>query len=219
MTCSESRAAIIKVGSVGYVLFFYLFLRGITTYEYVVAMRTQSEPPGPSVEGGDQQSLPSSPTSSAVTAISGRSSVGMGLQYKGAWCTPPRIFMNHQDEIVPHLEPGRLPSTVDLDRIVQSDRGKKAPQRPIRISAWKLAKLDSHEAIKAGAKARASSSILRPIGSRPHPYDGDHMSSTTMSSSTSTRHGYYESQAGTSRLSPAKSSYPPSRASRDDTDT
>lgn len=71
-------------------------LQGITTYEYVVAMRTQSEPPGPSLDGGDQQSLASSPTSSAVTAISGKSSLGMGLQYKGAWCTPPRIFMDHQ---------------------------------------------------------------------------------------------------------------------------
>lgn len=58
-------------------------------------MRTLSEP-GPSEDGGEQQSLPSSPTSSAVTAISGRSSVGMSLQYKGAWCTPPRIFMDHQ---------------------------------------------------------------------------------------------------------------------------
>ncbi|XP_057794721.1 protein S-acyltransferase 21 [Salvia miltiorrhiza] len=207
----------------GELFFFHIILirKGITTYEYVVAMRTQSEPPGPSVDGGDQQSLPSSPTSSAVTAMSGRSSVGMGLQYKGAWCTPPRIFMDHQDEIVPHLEPGRLPSTVDPDHFIQSDRGKKASQRPIRISAWKLAKLNSHEAIKAGAKARASSSVLRPIGSRPHPYDGDHLSSTTMSSPTSMRHGYYETnaRAGTSRLSPAKSSYPPSRASRDDTDT
>lgn len=59
-------------------------------------MRSQSEPPGPSVDGGDQQSLPSSPASSAVTAMSGRSSVGVGLQYKGAWCTPPKIFMDHQ---------------------------------------------------------------------------------------------------------------------------
>ena len=59
-------------------------------------MRTQSEPPGPSIGGGDQLSLPSSPTSSAVTAISGRSSVGMGLQIKGSWCTPPRIFMDQQ---------------------------------------------------------------------------------------------------------------------------
>lgn len=75
------------------------FLQGITTYEYVVAMRTQSEPPG-SGDGGDQQSSPSSPASSAVTAMSGRSSVGMGLQYKGAWCTPPRIFMDHQVTVI-----------------------------------------------------------------------------------------------------------------------
>lgn len=73
-----------------------VFLQGISTYDYVVAMRTQSEPPGPSVDGGDQQSLQSSPVSSAVTAISGRSLHGMGLQYKGAWCTPPRIFMDQQ---------------------------------------------------------------------------------------------------------------------------
>ena len=74
---------------------YFILLQGITTYEYVVAMRAQSEPPGPSVDGGDLPSFPSSPTSSAVTAISG-SSVGKGLQYKGAWCTPPRIFMDHQ---------------------------------------------------------------------------------------------------------------------------
>lgn len=73
-------------------------MQGITTYEYVVAMRTQSEPPGPSIDGMDQQSLQSSPTSSAITAMSGRSSHGHGpsLQHKGAWCTPPRIFMDQQ---------------------------------------------------------------------------------------------------------------------------
>ncbi|XP_071925342.1 protein S-acyltransferase 21 [Coffea arabica] len=209
----------------GELFFFHIILirKGITTYEYVVAMRTQSEPPGPSIDGEEQQSLPSSPTSSAVTAISGRSSLGKGLQYKGAWCTPPRIFMDHQDEIIPHLEPGRLPSTVDPDAL-QADKGKKVAQRPVRISAWKLAKLDSNEAIKAGAKARASSSVLRPVSSRHHQHDGDHLSSTNMSgksSPTSTNQGFYErnARAGTSRLSSTKSSYPPSLASREDIET
>ncbi|KAL6549172.1 hypothetical protein OROHE_009017 [Orobanche hederae] len=211
----------------GELFFFHIILirKGITTYEYVVAMRTQSEAPGPSVDGGEQQSLPSSPTSSAATAISGRSSAGKGLQYKGAWCTPPRIFMDHQDEIVTHLEPGRLPSTVDPDALESDNKGKRVTQRPIRISAWKLAKLDSNEAIRAGAKARASSSVLRPIGSKPHNCDHpDYMSSTTMSgknSPVSARQGYYETnaKASNSGLSPNKSSYPPSRASRDETDT
>ncbi|KAK3010628.1 hypothetical protein RJ639_012331 [Escallonia herrerae] len=208
----------------GELFFFHIILirKGITTYEYVVAMRTQSEPPGPSVDGGDQQSMQSSPTSSAVTAISGRSSLGMGLQYKGAWCTPPRIFMDHQieqDEIVPHLEPGRLPSTVDPDAIQPPDKGKKLPQRAVRISAWKLAKLDSNEAVKAGAKARASSSVLRPVSSRRQPYDADQLSSANMSgrsSPTSTYQGFSERNA---RAATSKSSYPPSRASREDIET
>ncbi|XP_061372818.1 protein S-acyltransferase 21 isoform X2 [Gastrolobium bilobum] len=209
----------------GELFFFHMILirKGITTYEYVVAMRTLSEPPGPSVDGGEQHSLPSSPTSSAVTAISGRSSVGMSLQYKGAWCTPPRIFMDHQDEIIPHLEPGRLPSTVDPDAIQPPDKGKKLNQRPVRISAWKLAKLDSNEAAKAAAKARASSSVLRPISSRSHAYDVDHLSSSNVSgrSSPISNQGFHNKYdtAGTSRLSPSKSSYPPSQASKEDIDT
>ncbi|XP_030535518.1 protein S-acyltransferase 21 [Rhodamnia argentea] len=206
----------------GELFFFHMILirKGITTYEYVVAMRTQSEAPGPSV-GGDLQSLPSSPTGSAVTAVSGRSSLGKGLQYRGAWCTPPRIFMDNQDEIIPHLEPGRLPSTVDPDAAQPSDKGRKMPQRPVRISAWKLAKLDSKEAIKAGAQARASSSVLRPVSSRHHAYDADHLSSSNISgrsSPVSSDLGFHNrnARAGTSR---AKSSYPPSRTSREDTET
>lgn len=206
----------------GELFFFHMILirKGITTYEYVVAMRTQSEAPGPSV-GGDLQSLPSSPTGSVVTAVSGRSSLGKGLQYRGAWCTPPRIFMDNQDEIIPHLEPGRLPSTIDPDATQPSDKGRKMPQRPVRISTWKLAKLDSKEAIDAGAKARASSSVLRPVSSRHHPYDADHLSSSNISGRSSpvtSDLGFHNrnARAGTSR---AKSSYPPSRTSREDTET
>ncbi|KAL5557689.1 hypothetical protein UlMin_033900 [Ulmus minor] len=218
---SISFLAIVPLGEL---FFFHMILirKGITTYEYVVAMRAQSEPPGPSIDGGDlHQSLPSSPTSSAVTAISGRSSLGMTLQYKGAWCTPPRIFMDQQmqDEIIPHLEPGRLPSTVDPDAVPQPDKGKKIPQRVPRISAWKLAKLDSNEAIKAAAKARASSSVLRPISS----HHADYISSSSVSgrsSPISTDQGFHNrnGRAGTSRISP-KSSYPPSRASREDVES
>ncbi|KAK9053474.1 hypothetical protein SSX86_030108 [Deinandra increscens subsp. villosa] len=201
----------------GELLFFHIILirKGITTYEYVVAMRTQSEPPGPSLDGLDQQSLQSSPTSSAVTAMSGRSSHGHGLslQHKVAWCTPPRIFMDQQDEVIPHLEPGQLPSTIDPDAVQPPDKGKKLPQRPVRISAWKLAKLDSNEAIKAGAKARASSSVLRPLGSKHNPNDPDHLSSSNLSIISSTNSTTHH------KRSRSKNSYPPSRASREDTET
>ncbi|XP_077246931.1 putative protein S-acyltransferase 19 isoform X2 [Tasmannia lanceolata] len=205
----------------GELFFFHILLmrKGITTYEYVVAMRTQSEPPGPSVNE-DPQSLPSSPISSVATALSGGSS--LGLQYKGAWCTPPRIFVDHQDEVIPHLDPGRVPSTVDPDAIESSERGKRLPKRPVRISAWKLAKLDSNEAVRAAAKARASSSVLRPIRSR-HQYDTDQCSSGNISGRSSTIGtdlGFNkDARMGSVRSSPLKTSYPPSRASRDDIET
>lgn len=134
------------------------------------------------------------------------------------------LVLDKQDEIIPHLEPGRLPSTVDPDAVQPlSDKGKKLNQRPVRISAWKLAKLDSNEATKAAAKARASSSVLRPISSRPHAYDVDHLSSSNVSgrsSPISNHQGFHNKYdtAGTSRLSPSKSSYAPSQASKDDMD-
>ncbi|XP_044511919.1 protein S-acyltransferase 21-like [Mangifera indica] len=205
----------------GELFFFHMILmrKGITTYEYVVAMRTQSEPPGQSIDEGDQQSLQTSPTGSAVTAASGRSSLGMSLQYKGTWCTPPRVFMDHQDEIIPHLEPGRLPSTVDPDAMGPAEKGKKLPQRPVRISAWKLAKLDSNEAMKAAAKARASSSVLRPINSQHHPYDTDNLSSSNVSMRSSPMSNHQGFQSRNTRSGKSKSSYPPSRASREDSET
>ncbi|CAA6655838.1 unnamed protein product [Spirodela intermedia] len=199
----------------GELFFFHILLirKGITTYEYVVAMRAQSEaPPGPSA-GGDQQSLPPSPISSVATGMSGGSSIG--LQYRGAWCTPPRVFVDRPDEIVPHLEPGRVPSTVDPDAVDPSEKGKAAPpKRPVKISAWKLAKLDSGEALKAAAKARASSSVIRPVGSHRR-YDTDNCSSgaaSSRSSSISVDVLHLRSS------SPMKSSYPPSLTSREDLD-
>lgn len=134
-----------------------------------------------------------------------------------------RILKLHvQDEIIPHLEPGRLPSTVDPDT-VEADKERQMPHRQVRISAWKLAKLDSKEAIKAGVKARASSSVLRPVNSRNHPYDAETLSSAMSgkSSPASSNHGYFErnAKAETSRISPSRSSYPPSHASREDTET
>nr|TKW06182.1 hypothetical protein SEVIR_7G225700v2 [Setaria viridis] len=195
----------------GELFFFHMILirKGITTYEYVVAMRAQSEPPGPSVND-DQQSLASSPMSSAPTAFSGSS---FARHYKGAWCTPPRIFID-QDEIIPHLEPGRVPSTVDPDTTDPAERAKNLPKRPVRISAWKLAKLDSNEAMKAAAKARASSSVLKSINARnQYEADSDNLSSRSSVISADTGLHRYPRSGGNSQYMP---SYPHSRASADD---
>lgn len=113
---------------------------------------------------------------------------------------------------------------MDPDAVQQPDKGKKISQRVPRISAWKLAKLDSSEAIKAAEKARASSSVLRPISSQHHGYNADYLSNSSISgksSPVSTDHGFHNrnARAGTSKLSPSRSSYPPSRASREDSET
>ncbi|KAL6287058.1 hypothetical protein ACE6H2_011448 [Prunus campanulata] len=198
--------------------FFHMILirKGITTYEYVVAMRVMSEERGQYVDeafNNFANSFRNSPTGSATTGLSGGSS--LGLQYKGAWCTPPRVFVDYQDEVVPHLEPGMVPSTIDPDATGITEREQKGPKRPVRISAWQLAKLDSSEAMRAAAKARASSSVLRPLD-KP---DLELSSSGNMSvrSSVSTDTGANKEIKNELRLS--RNSFAPSQGSRDEYET
>jgi len=121
---------------------------------------------------------------------------------------------------VPHLEPGMLPSTVDPDAAGFAERGQKMPKRPVRISAWKLAKLDSQEAVRAAAKARASSSVLRPVDSH-RPLDAELSSSGNLSirSSMSTDTGINKETKYELRLSPVRNSIVPSQGSRDEYET
>ncbi|OVA05569.1 zinc finger protein [Macleaya cordata] len=199
--------------------FFHIILirKGITTYEFVVAMRAMSEAPAGASVDEEMPNILYSPTGSATTGLSGGSS--LGLQYKGAWCTPPRVFVDYQDEVIPHLEPGMVPSTVDPDAAPLAEGGNKLSKRPVRISAWKLAKLDSNEAIRAAAKARASSSVIRPVDNRRLP-DPDMSSSENMScrSSMSTDVGGIKDTKSELKLSPLGNSYAPSYGSRDDYD-
>ncbi|KAL5977487.1 hypothetical protein ACLOJK_021834 [Asimina triloba] len=178
---------------------------GLTTYEYVVAMRAMSEPPEGSVTD-DNQNVLYSPTASATTGLSGRSSLSQ--QYKAAWCTPPRVFADDQDEVIHHLDPGIIPSIANPDASGFTDRGNKLPKRPIKRSAWKLAKLDPNEAMKAAAKARASSSVLRPLGSSQ--LSQANASSSSRHSNVSTEFGINNEMKNDMKLSPAVHSCPPS---------
>ncbi|GFY97874.1 DHHC-type zinc finger family protein [Actinidia rufa] len=196
----------------GELFFFHMILirKGITTYGYVVAMRAMSEAPAGASVDEEQPTLLYSPSGSATTGFSGGSSLGM--QYKGAWCTPPRVFVDYQEEVVPHLEPGMIPSTVDPDAA-----GNKVTKRPVRISAWKLAKLDSTEAVRAAAKVRASSSVLRLVDNRPM-LDPELSSSDNLSvvSSMSTDMGVTKDTKNELRISPLRSSFGLSQGSWDE---
>ncbi|KDP30428.1 hypothetical protein JCGZ_16667 [Jatropha curcas] len=204
----------------GELFFFHMILirKGITTYEYVVAMRAMSEAPAGASVDEELPNIPYSPTGSATTGFSGGSS--LGLQYKGAWCTPPRVFVDYQDEVVPHLEPGMVPSTVDPDAAGVAERGNRLPKRPVRLSAWKLAKLDSTEAMRAAAKARASSSVLKPVDNHRLP-DPECSSSGNMSirSSVSTDTGPNKEIKNDLKLATLGNSFAPSQGSRDEYET
>ncbi|XP_073058172.1 probable protein S-acyltransferase 19 [Primulina eburnea] len=204
----------------GELFFFHMILvrKGITTYEYVVAMRAMSEAPvGASVDE-EPPNILYSPSGTATTGFSGGSS--LGLQYKGAWCTPPRVFVDYQEEVAPQLGPGMVPSTVDPDATGVGDARNKAQKKGVRISAWKLAKLDSSEAVKAAAKARASSSILRPVDNRQLP-DSELSSSENVSvrSSMSTETGGNKDVRNELTLSPLRNNFAPSQGSRDEYET
>uniref|UniRef100_A0A162ADN0 S-acyltransferase n=1 Tax=Daucus carota subsp. sativus TaxID=79200 RepID=A0A162ADN0_DAUCS len=147
----------------GELLCFHMILirKGITTYEYVVAMREKNEaPPGTRV---DEQfaNILYSPSGSATTGYSVGSS--LGLHYKGAWCTPPRVLVDYQEEVAPQMDPGIIASTVNQEPVGSTEKRNQVLKKPVRISAWKLAKLDSDKAVKVAEKARASSSVLRPV--------------------------------------------------------
>ncbi|KAF4399846.1 hypothetical protein CsatB_020316 [Cannabis sativa] len=204
----------------GELFFFHMILirKGITTYEYVVAMRAMSETPGAANLDEEFANILYSPTGSATTGLSGGSS--LSLHYKGAFCTPPRVFVDYQDEVLPQLEPGMVPSTVDPDATGIAEREQRVPKKPVRISAWDLAKLDRNEAKRAAAKARASSSVLRPVDSRQLP-DPEYSSSSNMSvrSSVSTDTGVNKELKGDFRLSPLGNSFALSQGSRDEYET
>lgn len=69
----------------------------------------------------------------------------------------------YQEEVAPPIDPGIIASTVNQEAVRCTEKGNKMLKKPVRISAWKLAKLDPNKAVKVAAKARASSSVLRPV--------------------------------------------------------
>lgn len=91
----------------------------------------------------------------------------------------------------------------------------------MKISAWKLARLDAGEAVKAAAKARASSSVLRPIDGRQRiPTDAastDLASSDNASirSSMSLDYSAHADSKAETKRSPLRNSYAQSLTSKE----
>ncbi|THU72289.1 hypothetical protein C4D60_Mb04t10520 [Musa balbisiana] len=77
--------------------FFHMLLvkKGISTYDYVIALREQEREQAT----GDQES----PQMSRVSSMAGLSTTSPFIAFhRGAWCTPPRSFLEEQTRL--HLE-------------------------------------------------------------------------------------------------------------------
>ncbi|KAJ4823425.1 putative protein S-acyltransferase 22 [Turnera subulata] len=139
--------------------FFHILLikKGISTYDYIIALREQEQ----EQQGvGGQQSPQMSPASS-LTGLSSASS--FSTFHRGAWCTPPRLFLEDQFDVVPP-ETGSV-SSLGKKTAVDEPMKKKNPAA-VKISPWTLARLNAEEVSRAAAEARKKSKILQPVGRR-----------------------------------------------------
>ncbi|MBA0671108.1 hypothetical protein Goklo_024264 [Gossypium klotzschianum] len=148
--------------------FFHILLikKGISTYDYIIALREQEQ----ELQGvGGQQSPQMSPASS-LTGLSSASS--FSTFHRGAWCTPPRLFLEDQFDVVP-------PDTGSVSsfgkKMVREEPIKKKNPGAVKISPWTLARLNAEDVSKAAAEARKKSKILQPVVRRDAPFglEGD----------------------------------------------
>ncbi|KAJ6902593.1 protein S-acyltransferase 22 [Populus alba x Populus x berolinensis] len=146
--------------------FFHILLikKGISTYDYIIALREQ-EQEQQGVDG--QQSAQMSPASS-LTGLSSASS--FSTFHRGAWCTPPRLFLEDQFDVVPP-ETGSV-SSLGKKTIGEEPIKKKNPAA-VKISPWTLARLNAEEVSRAAAEARKKSKILQPVIRREPPFGLD----------------------------------------------
>lgn len=141
--------------------FFHVLLakKGISTYDYIVALREQELQ-----VGGGQQSPQMSPASS-LTGLSSASS--FNTFHRGAWCTPPRLFLEDQFDVVPP-DTGSVSS---LGKKMAVESFKKKNSGAVKISPWTLARLNAEEVSKVAAEAKKKSKILQPVVRREDNFE------------------------------------------------
>ncbi|RCV45984.1 hypothetical protein SEVIR_9G500400v4 [Setaria viridis] len=130
-----------------------LIKKGISTYDYIIALREQE----------DQQEVPGhqSPQMSIISSVTGFSTASsFGPLHRGSWCTPPRLFLEDQFDVVPP-EIG-MSQNSGSKKMKEEEVGRRKPG-PVKISPWTLARLNAEEVSKAAAEARKKSKILKPI--------------------------------------------------------
>ncbi|GJN32957.1 hypothetical protein PR202_gb21505 [Eleusine coracana subsp. coracana] len=139
--------------------------QGISTYDYIIALREQEQ----DVSG--QQS----PQMSRVSSYTGLSSASsFGPLRRGSWCTPPRLFLEDQFDVIPS-EAGSSHNSATKRK---EDEVRRKKGGAVKISPWALARLNAEEVSRVAAEARKKSKVLVPIRkddySRGHETDSSY---------------------------------------------
>ncbi|MCO5614232.1 hypothetical protein L7F22_068512 [Adiantum nelumboides] len=135
--------------------FFHILLirKGISTYDYIVAMREQDQ----KGLADTVQSSSSSPTSSVGTIQS--AGISTGALPGRTWCTPPRLFLDHEQGIYPSERSLSVKdATSGLPSKIENDSKKS-----VKLNPWTLAALNKEDVLRAATAAKKQSSILRPV--------------------------------------------------------
>ncbi|VAH44219.1 unnamed protein product [Triticum turgidum subsp. durum] len=146
--------AMIALLPIAQLLFFHILLikKGISTYDYIIALREQEQ---------EEVSGEQSPQMSHVSSYGGLSSTSsFGALRRGSWCTPPRLFLEDQFDVIPsEVGSSHNSATKRKDEEVR----RKKTSGAVKISPWALARLNAEEVSRVAAEARKKSKVLVPI--------------------------------------------------------
>ncbi|GJN08701.1 hypothetical protein PR202_ga26653 [Eleusine coracana subsp. coracana] len=156
-----SRQIVTKLGS-SFSTVAFVIVVGISTYDYIIALREQE----------DQLEVPGhhSPQMSIISSVTGFSTTSsFGPLHRGSWCTPPRLFLEDQFDVIP---PEVGVSQNSGIKKTKEEEGLRRKTGTVKISPWTLARLNAEEVSKAAAEARKKSKILKPIARHDAPDNG-----------------------------------------------
>lgn len=156
---SSTFLAMLSTLPLAQLFFFHVLLikKGISTYDYIIALREQEQ------QGNSAQQSPQMSPVSSVTGLSSASSINAFR--RAAWCTPPRLFLEDQFDVVP--QETSIPTHFSGKKVSVEDSRRKNPT--VKINPWTLARLKTEDVSKAAAEARKRSRILKPISRREMP--------------------------------------------------
>jgi hypothetical protein len=148
-----STLALLSTAPLTQLFCFHLILihKGLTTYEYIVAVREQD------LEGPAGDNLTTSSPSSTRTGFYG----ALVLQHD-LLCTPPQLVEEQNQDVL-------VLSDLEIGGRRESKGHVKHQQTrvPVGINPWRLAHISTEDAARAAVNARQNSRIIWPAGPQP----------------------------------------------------